>query len=165
MGTDLLDEFDWEGTALGDDSPHLPPLCGDEELEETKADELEKLRSYGVYEVVDKAVPKGKLNVSTRWEIGWSATKNKVRARFVAWEYKRLQLRFDLFAPRSSHDTSRLVDFVCFQLVLEPFTFDLVNAFFNVPESEYVYVTPPAEFVAQWHALDNVGETMWRLCK
>ena len=107
-----------------------------------KATELARFEDLDVYDTVPSARAVGRTRVSTRWEIGWSNTKKKVKARFVAREFKRLALRHDLFAVSSAHDTGRMIDFVAIQLALRVFTFDLTNAFLHVPEEEEVYVDP-----------------------
>ena len=89
--------------------------------------------------------------------------------RFVAREFKWMEVRTDLFAPGASHVHSRLIDFCCLKggLAEELFTFelDVVDAYYHAEELEEVYVGPPLLFVEQLRRKGEPTDVMWRLKK
>ena len=63
-------------------------------------------------------------------------------AGFVAREFARNEVRDDLFAPSSTHNTSRLIDFVAMKR-LRRFILYCVHVYLQVPEQGEVIVDPP----------------------
>ena len=93
---------DWADHAKG-----LDP----EKVMQGKLNQLKQLEDAGAFDVLSVSDAVGMKRTSTRWE-NQARSDDAVRCRFVAWEFARDEVRDDLFALSSTHNTSRLIDFV-----------------------------------------------------
>ena len=59
----------------------------------------------------------------------------------------------DAFAPCSTPNTGRIIDYLRLKKSYHTFTADVTNAYFLVDEDEECYVNPPAEWLEQQTAL------------
>ena len=111
-----------------------------EEVLAGKIEGLGLLDQFGVYRVE----PIGNRNpakmVGTKWEISWRG--GKLKCRLVGREFKWLSDRDDVFAPASTAQTSRIVDYLGLKDDNDPddpivtFLIDCTSAFYQAPETE-----------------------------
>ena len=144
----------------------LDPLVDNAETEEAtkpKLKELERLAEFGACEIVDVHTALNKKRVTTRWDL--DHRKDGIRARFVARGFNGDETMYDVFAPRSTPSTERVIDCLSLKKSYHTFTADVTNAYFHVNEDEECYVEPPAEWLEQQAALGNPTCVLWRLRK
>ena len=72
--------------------------------------------------------------------------------RFVGREDKWQVFREDLFAPRASYCTGRIVDILSLKRRVLTFTLDCTDAFHQAPELDDVVVEPPEEYLNRLRA-------------
>ena len=71
----------------------------------------------------------------------------KMKVRFVVREYKWAEHREDLFSPGATHSASRVIDFLALKMGLETFEADAVDAYYQAPEHEEVFLEPAPEYL------------------
>ena len=70
-----------------------------------------------------------------------------MKSRFCARDFNKREKRDDLFAPGSTKDTGRLIDFTAVKNDLVTFTVDITAAYNTLFELETVYLKPPKEWM------------------
>ena len=112
---------------------------------------------------MDLHVVLGQKRVTTRWDL--DRRKDGIRARFVEREFKGDETMYDVFAPSSTPNTGRVIDYLSLKKSYHTSTADVTNAYFHVDDEEECYVDPPAELLEQQAALGNSTSVLWRLRK
>jgi len=100
----------------------------------------------GMYEVtpVSEKDPAG-LSLTGTWV---EAVRDGIlKSRWCARDYNKKGKRDDLFAPGSTKDTARLIDFTAVKRDLVTFIVDIRAAYNSLPETELVYCAPPPEWL------------------
>ena len=70
-----------------------------------------------------------------------------------------------MVAPGASHETSRVIVFIALKRGLPTFELDGVDAYWQAPEDEEVYVAPPAEYLAKLAEEGKDTNIAWRLMR
>ena len=135
-----------------------------EKVRKAKADELDKLISFGAFRAAPRREAEAELKqrggrrISTRWEIG--DTGGVVKARFVCREFATTP-SYEFFAPTTSSATLRVIDVYALEERLPRFVFDASAAFLHVPEREFVVCDPPAEWKEQRAKAGHDSDELW----
>ena len=156
-------------------------------LKNGKREELTLAGEWEIYEVVPEEEPKqqGKKIEDTTWVIrfdnlrtGGSVILHKddleaieryehdpdyiCRARLCCRQYNWSEKRDDVFAPASTPNTGRVVDYIAVKMGWPTFTLDASRAFWQVIQEELCYVRPPAEWYRTWTGPQNV---VWKMLR
>eukprot|EP00971_Amphidinium_carterae_P068762 1361594-Amphidinium_carterae.2 len=93
------------------------------------------------------------------------ARQGRMENSIVGREYKWLEHRGDLFAPRTSSATARVIDAVAFKRGCVTFTADATKAYQQVEELKEVYVIPLEEFQEMLMEWNMDPSLCWRTKK
>ena len=99
----------------------------------------------------------GMKHLTTRWETTSRKRNNQweYKVRSVGREYRWQEFREDLFAPRASCCTGRIVDILSLKL----------HGYHQAPELDDVVVEPPEEFLKRFRAAGMSTDIWWKLQK
>ena len=103
-----------------------------------------------VYELVDDEVARTHKKLSTKWHTV-RKSEGTVRSRFVAREFRSLEVKMDLFAASGTAVTAKLIVTIAAKKQWWTMTGDISNAFLHAPEEVDVVCTPPPE----WYLTDE----------
>ena len=144
--------------------------------------ELDLAEQWGLFELVQDSgqkcedtrwvfrfdSPTGESIVVQPWDTAKLETLSqdptlKVRARLTARQYKWREALDDLFAPASSNNTQRLIDFIAVKNGWPTFTSDASRAFWQVPQVEECFVRPPVEWLSRHVGNGGDPGVIWKL--
>ena len=123
----FIDSDEVEGEQWNDDFEIIPGLDS-RAVAEGKRQELDLCEQWDIYEPV--ALEEGMTLEDCKWVLRVEPNYS-VRARLLARQYKWREHREDLFAPSSTSNTSRIIDYIAVKKGYATCTADATRAFFK----------------------------------
>ena len=136
----------------------------DEEKEQAarrKREAIEMLDHYQVYEDVLEEDASDLKRIRARWERQVRGDEEKWR--YVAQEFKWMEVRDDCFAASSTAQTGRTIDVLALKEGYATFGADCIKAYYQAKQKEAVCVKPPAEYIELLARQGKPTNVVWKL--